>query len=236
VNTQMQSQKLILFDMDGTLVNVGPQHLQAFRVTMKAVYGLDIEGVLDRQSHQGDTQPNIIRAACHICGLTREMTESLLPEALRVASETMIALLATAQVEALPGVVPLLEALRVDGHVLGLVTGTISATAYAILERAGLRAYFPALACGDEGDERADLLVLAVERVKRLYGAWPRRPVVVVGDAPRDIETGKAFGAATVAVATGNHTADELARHGPDAVLSHFGDVEATLAAILGIP
>ncbi len=231
----MESQRLVLFDMDGTVINVAPQHLEAFRVAMEVVYGLDVEGVLDRQRYQGATQPNVIRAACRVCGLSCEMTESLLPEALRVASETTIALLEAVQVRALPGVVPLLDALRGDEHALGLVTGTISATAHAILEQAGLRAYFPVLACGEEGDERADLVILAIDRVRRRYGACPKRPLVVVGDAPRDIKTGKAFGAGTVAVATGNHTVDELASYGPDAVLPHFDDVEAALAAILGI-
>jgi len=235
VNTWMESKRLILFDMDGTVINVAPQHLEAFRVAMQLVYGLDVDGVLDRQSYQGDTQPNVIRAACRICRLSHEVTESLLPQALRVVSEATIALLEAEQVEVLPGVVPVLETLRGDGHGLGLVTGTISTTTHVILERAGLRAYFPALACGEEGDERAELLVLAIERASQVYGARLNRSLVVVGDAPRDIETGKAFGARTVAVATGNHTVDELARHDPDAVFSQLGDVEAALTAILSV-
>ncbi len=232
----MESRRLVLFDMDGTVVNVAPQHLEAFRVAMQSVYGLDVDGVLDRQSYQGDTQPNVIRAACRICGLSHEMTELLLPEALRVASETTISLLEAEQVEALPGVVSVLEVLRGDGHGLGLVTGTISTTTHVILERAGLRACFPVLACGEEADERAELLNLAIDRASQFYGARLERSLVVVGDAPRDIETGKAFGARTVAVATGNHTVDELAGHGPDVVLPHFSDVEASLKAILSGP
>lgn len=235
VNTWMESKRLILFDMDGTVINIAPQHLEAFRVAMQSVYGLDVDGVLDRQSYQGDTQPNVIRAACCICGLSHAMTESLLPEALRVASEATIALLQAEQVEALPGVVSVLEALRGDGHGLGLVTGTISTTTHVILERAGLRTYFPVLACGDEGDNRTDLSVLAIDRASQLYGARLDRSLVVIGDAPRDIETGKALGARTVAVATGNHTVDELARHEPDTVFPHFGDVEAVLTAILSV-
>jgi phosphoglycolate phosphatase-like HAD superfamily hydrolase len=118
--------------------------------------------------------------------------------------------------------------------VLGLVTGTISATAQAILEWARLD-HFSIRACGDEGKERADLVLLAIRRAERLVGqhAAPSS-LVVVGDAPRDIETGKAFAARTVAVATGTHTPQELARHGPDVILTGFGDVQAALDAILG--
>ncbi len=92
------------------------------------------------------------------------------------------------------------------------------------------------LACGEEADERAELLNLAIDRASQFYGARLERSLVVVGDAPRDIETGKAFGARTVAVATGNHTVDELAGHDPDVVLPHFSDVEASLKAILSGP
>jgi phosphoglycolate phosphatase len=236
VMTERQSRRLILFDLDGTLVNVAALHLEAFRVAMQTVYGLDIEGVLDRRSYQGDTQPNVVRAACRIMGVSSETTDALLPDALQIASETTIALLEQdLGGVVLPGVVRLLEILEEGGQVLGLVTGTVSPTAQAIVKWAGVQQFFSLHACGDEGRERADLVRLAVERAVPLLG-WraDARELVVIGDAPRDIETGKVFGARTVAVATGNHTVGDLAAYAPDVVLANFGDVEAALAAILG--
>jgi phosphoglycolate phosphatase len=235
VETQRQPRKLILFDLDGTLVNVAPLHLEAFRVAMQAVYGVDVAGVLDRQSYQGDTQPNVVRAACRVIGLSPATTEALLPDALRVASETTSALLGRhVGGMMLLGTVPLLEKLQQGGHVLGLVTGTISATAQAILEWAGLD-HFSVRACGDEGKERADLVRLAIHRAAPLMGPQADEGnLVVIGDAPRDIETGNAFAARTVAVATGSHSADELARYHPIVVLPSLGDVEAAFVAILG--
>jgi phosphoglycolate phosphatase-like HAD superfamily hydrolase len=54
----------------------------------------------------------------------------------------------------------------------------------------------------------------------------------VIGDTPRDIECGKAFGAITVAVATGKYTREELASHGPDFLFDDFSDPDAVLKAI----
>jgi phosphoglycolate phosphatase-like HAD superfamily hydrolase len=236
VTTDKQTRRLILFDLDGTLVNVATKHLQAFRVAMQTAYGLDVEGVLDRRSYQGETQPNVIRAACHVMGVSAEQTEALLPAALHIASQTTIALLERdPDGVALPGAVQLLEVLEESGQMLGLVTGTVSATARAILEWAGLQHFFPVRACGDEGRERADLVRLAIERATPVFGRQVHaRELAVIGDAPRDIETGKAFGARTVAVATGNHAVDDLAACVPDAVLPNLADRNAALAAILG--
>ncbi len=236
VGTDRESRKLILFDLDGTLVNVATVHIRAFRMAMRTVYGLDVEGVLDRRSYQGDTQPNVVRAACRILGLSPETTDALLPAALQIASQAAIALLEQDPGGVvLSGVVPVLTMLEDGGQMLGLVTGTVRATAVAILEWAGLQHFFSVCACGDEGRERVDLVRLAIERAVPVLG-WPAnaRELVVIGDAPRDIETGKAFGARTVAVATGNHTVADLAVYAPDVVLPNLADVNAALAAILG--
>jgi phosphoglycolate phosphatase-like HAD superfamily hydrolase len=62
-----------------------------------------------------------------------------------------------------------------------------------------------------------------------------RNGLVVVGDAVRDIQAGKAVGARVVAVATGAHAPDVLAQHDPDVVLSNLEDVQAALDAIVSI-
>jgi phosphoglycolate phosphatase-like HAD superfamily hydrolase len=104
-----------------------------------------------------------------------------------------------------------------------------------VLERTGLHRYFPVYACGDEGGERVDLLHLAIRRAANVYGFEPdRNRLVVVGDAVRDIQAGKALGARVVAVATGAHPLDALLQHAPDVALLNFGDLKAALDAILG--
>jgi len=235
VNNTNQHGKLILFDMDGTLINVGYAHRKAVRMTVKTVYGRELGDGLDPHQHQGETQPNIMRAIGHLLGVPPETVEARLPEAMRMQAEATVAALENDLRKAiLPGVEPLLEALRDMGHLLGLVTGTISPITSVILQRTGLLRFFPLCACGDEGEERLDLLHLVMARAARTYG-WQEAGggLVVVGDAVRDIETGMALGARVVAVATGAHRLADLAQYGPHAVLASLEDLDAALDAIL---
>lgn len=226
--------RLILFDMDYTLVNVGQQHHEGYRVALGEVYGID--GRPDGHLHQGHTQPNIVRMICQDHGLSRDLIESGLAQSLKRLSEVTISLLdADLRSAVLPGVVSLLDTLEVAGHLLGVVTGRAEAAARVILERSALLRYFPVGAFGDEGGQREDILRLAIQRATRLrdfkreqYG------LVVVGDAPRDVQAARVLRARTVAVASGCHSLDELAQCSPDAILSNFKDRERTLDAILG--
>jgi phosphoglycolate phosphatase len=236
VGNRSQHRKLVLFDMDGTLINIGYAHREAVQFAVRTVYGVEITRVLDRQTHQGNTQVNIMRAIGEMMGVDAKVIEARLAHAMKVQAEATIALLDDDLRSAiLPGVVPLLETLQQAGHALGLVTGTVRPVTSVALERTGLQRYFPVCACGDEGNERVDLLHLATDRAARAYGMeLGRNGLVVVGDAVRDIQAGKALGARVVAVATGFHPPDVLAQHDPDAVLSDLQDTEAALDAILG--
>jgi phosphoglycolate phosphatase len=221
--------------MDGTLINIGYAHRKAVRMTVKTIYGRELGDGLAPHQHQGQTQLNIMRAIGHMLGLPPETVEARLSEAMRMQAEATVALLENDLRKAiLPGVEPLLEALRDRGHLLGLVTGTISAITSVVLQRSGLWRFFPLCVCGDEGDERLDLLHLVMDRAAREYG-WQEagNGLVVVGDAVRDIEAGMALGARVVAVATGVYRLADLARHGPHAVLPSLEDLDAALNAIL---
>jgi phosphoglycolate phosphatase len=237
VGSRNRDPLLVLFDMDGTLINIGYAHREAVRFAVRTVYGLEVDRDLDPGIHQGNTQPNIMRAIGSLMGLSPQVIEAHLDEAMKVQSQTTIAILDDdLRREVLPGVVPLLETLQEADHALGLVTGTVGPTTGVILERTGLQRYFPLLACGDEGSERVDLLHLAISLAARTYGWEPgRSDLVVVGDAVRDIEAGKAVGARVVAVATGAHPSNVLARHDPDVVLPNLEDVQAALDAIVGV-
>jgi len=224
--------------MDRTLVGVSNQCIEAYHIALRTIYG--IEGEPDLQKHSGHTQPNIIRMICRDRGLPPDVIEARLAEAARVLSDTSIALLDDdLRSAALPGAVDLLDTLKQSGHALALVTGTVSTTARVVLERTGLQRYFPVCAFGDEGNERVDLLHLAVSRAVRTYGLESdhddQSRLVVIGDAPRDIQAGKALGARVVSVATGCHTPDMLARHNPNVILPNLKDRQAALDAILGV-
>ena len=220
--------------MDNTLVDVGTAHRQGLHAALTTVYGL--EGRHGGPKHAGNTQPNILRMLLRSQGVRDNVIEARLAEASRVHAETTIRLLAEDLRPAiLPGVVPLLEALKRDGHICAVVTGTVSATARTILERSRLMPYFCAYAFGDEGAERIDLLHLAISRAVLQCG-WSAdsQRIVVIGDAPADIQAGQALGARVVAVATGFADVDLLAEYNPDVILESLTDLQATLEAITG--
>jgi len=228
-----QPRKLIVFDMDRTLINVSDRHIKAYRTALWRVYG--IEGEPNLHKHPGHTQPDIIRMICRDRGVSPDLIEAGLTEAVKVLSDTTIALLDhDLRSTILAGVKDLLEALATRHHVLALVTGTVSRTTRVILERTGLQCYFPICACGDERDQRVELLRLVIERAAGVYCLELRHnDLVVIGDAPHDIEAGKALDAWVVAVATGHHTMDVLAKYKPDVVLPDFKDCQRALDAIL---
>jgi phosphoglycolate phosphatase-like HAD superfamily hydrolase len=134
----------------------------------------------------------------------------------------------------LPGVVPLLEALRRDrSAVLALLTGNFSTSARLKLEHFRLWDYFETGAFGDEAPERNGLVAVALERVRALgHGAIPPRRTVIIGDTPHDVACAAAAGARCVAVATGMAAPEELRAAGADVVLPDLGQTDEVLATI----
>jgi phosphoglycolate phosphatase len=227
--------RLILFDMDATLVNLRHWHWQSFRQTLLDVFGVDAAQFRLPGALSGDTQPNGMRTICRLAGLDDEWIESRMPEAVRVLSATMVRVLPDElKAQVLPGAEPLLESLQRGGHALGLVTGTVSRSTQAILSRSGLQRFFPVCACGDQGRQRVDLLRLAVQRAAGVYSPVQLGDgLVVIGDAPRDILAGQALRARTIGVATGAFSVEELAEHAPNVVLPSLQDWQTARDAIL---
>jgi phosphoglycolate phosphatase len=231
--------KLILFDMDRTLIKLAEWYDRAYVLTVRAVYGLELPSFGEKPSYAGNTLANILRNICKQAGVETVVVEARLQEALVLLSGHVIGLLpADLRPFLLPGVLPLLAVLRSEGHLLGLVTGTDTAIVRTVLDRSGLVDYFPICACGDEGQDKSALMRLAVARALPYYGGRQlnRGDVVAVGDAPPDIEAGRSVGAWTVGVATGFHTAPDLAQFSPDVVLTGFEDQPCALWAIVGGP
>jgi phosphoglycolate phosphatase-like HAD superfamily hydrolase len=136
----------------------------------------------------------------------------------------------------LPGVAALVE--RLDQStvaVQGLVTGNIEEGARVKLLPTGLWPRFQIGAFGSDHMDRRRLPSLAARRAHALLGtAFSPREVIVIGDTPHDIDCARAFGAVAVAVATGQHSRDELLAERPDLFFDNLGDVDKVLAALLG--
>jgi phosphoglycolate phosphatase-like HAD superfamily hydrolase len=226
--------RLILWDIDGTLLTTDGIAAEAMRAAMRAVVGPSAP--MERTSYAGKTDWLIIRESFpHMGGdLVAERLHEFAAAYLAGLERQRAALVARSRV--FPGVPALLAALEDQARQAPL-TGNIAAAARIKLECTGLlpRLDLAAGAYGDDHYHRPALVPIAVARAAARYGrnfAGPQ--IVIVGDTPNDIACGKANGARTVAVATGPYSLAELAEHGPDAALADLSDTAAARAAIMG--
>jgi phosphoglycolate phosphatase-like HAD superfamily hydrolase len=227
--------KLILWDIDGTLLYSGGVAGEAMREAMQQVYGALPSD--DRRSYAGKTDQQIILETF------ADQPPELLLSALDRFEAAYIAILGERRAEflargtLLPGIPQIVARLAEEPVVQSLLTGNLRLVAAFKLGLHSLVSRFDmdSGAYGSDHARRVMLPGIAAARAEQRYGRPFRgADVVVIGDTPNDIACGKAFGARTVAVATGPFTPDELRAHAPDAVLADCSDTEAAFAAILG--
>jgi phosphoglycolate phosphatase-like HAD superfamily hydrolase len=227
-------EKLILWDIDGTLIYSGGVAGEAMRAAMERVYGRATSA--ERHAYAGKTDQQIIletfaeRAHADLLPLLEQFTATYLAE-LEARREEFLA-----RGYVLEGVVAALERLAGAPVVQSLLTGNLRPVARFKLDLLGLTRYFDfdAGAYGSDHYIRANLAPIATERAARRYSRpFVGRDVVVIGDTPNDIDCGRAAGARTIAVASGPFGLDELRAHGADVALANLADTEAVIAAIL---
>ncbi len=212
--------RLILFDVDGTLVWGGPAK-EAFTVALGQAFGTT--GPANLVSFAGKTDPQIAREVLRRAGLDDARIDAGLARLWTLYARELERRLPAKPVTALPGARELLAGLEESGEAaVGLVTGNIREGARLKLGSAGLSAEaFPAGGFGCDHECRNRLPAIAVGRAEQAWGVrFPPESVVVVGDTPLDVECGRHFGARTFAVATGHFGAAELRATGADHVAS----------------
>ncbi len=221
------SRKLLLFDIDGTLLTANRLGSRLFQEVLTRICGREIStrGVC----FSGKTDPQIMREILSGAGYDPAETERIGARALRIYAARTRKAIRPELITVLPGVRKLLSTLSRSFNVrLALLTGNLEETAYLKVRAAGLAAYFPFGAFGSDHDERNELPAVAARRAFGHEGRRYRgRNMVVVGDSPRDVRCGRAAGARTVAVATGVTSFETLAREKPDVLLRDLTDVRA---------
>ena len=221
--------RVILFDIDGTLVTGGPAK-DAFRSAMIDVFGTagDIEGL----SFAGKTDPQIARELLSGVGYGPDSIEEGFPRLWQRYTERLADGLVERPMEVLRGVPELLEALSELGDIgVALLTGNIERGAELKLGSARLTDHFALGSYGSDHEERGELPGIALERAREAWGS-PIRPehAVVVGDTPRDVLCGRQVGSRTLAVATGGFSVAQLQEAGADHVVEDLTATEEVLA------
>ena len=211
--------QLILFDIDGTLVDCGPQVRPLFASALVEVFGT--AGDLDGYDFAGKTDPRIVLDLLTAAGLSREEVLAGLPRVRALYLERLEGALDRGGMRLLPGVEELLDQLAArEDVVLGLLTGNWERGARTKLSRFGLNRYFAFGAYGCDGIERSELPPVALERAEHASGRRFRpEEVLIVGDSLHDVSCARAHGIPALAVATGRTPAAALTSAGADWVV-----------------
>jgi phosphoglycolate phosphatase-like HAD superfamily hydrolase len=222
--------KLVLFDIDGTLVLTGGAGVRAMNRACEelmlrpdALSGIPVAGRTDRI-----ILSDVVARVGHDLddGLLAELRDRYithLSDEIQLPGRGVKAMM--------PGIPTLLDALSArDDVFLGLLTGNFEAGARIKLGYFDLWKYFRCGAYGDDAADRNALVPFALRRARDC--GFPDRPpedILVVGDTPHDISCARAVGAVPVAVATGSFTAKDLRGAGADLVFEDLSDTAAFL-------
>lgn len=202
--------RLLLFDIDCTLIDTGGAGMAALKETACELFGA--EG--PELDLAGSTDSGIVGGMLEHFG-----SDLSLEDFYQVYLTKLGPNLAAFSGRVLPGVETILSDLERSEATLGLLTGNIAEGAKAKIVHYGLDGYFP-ISVGAYGDDHHDRNLLgpvALQRASAEYGKdFQSANTVVIGDTPKDINCGKAMGAVTLAVATGGFSVDDLAGYGAD--------------------
>src|SRR5438876_6670026 len=222
-----QNTRLLLIDIDGTLVHSGGAGVHALKLTLAKRFGITDD--LHDIEIAGMTDSGIVVSILnkHKIPATNENISGFLDSYVHFLSLE----LPRREGKLLPGVLELLEELKSRPHlVLALLTGNVSRGAQLKLEHYGVWHFFEFGAFADDHQDRNQLGRFARARAKEKHGReFAASEIDVIGDTPRDIACGKALGARTVAVATGRWSRHELAKYHPDFLIDDLSDVETII-------
>jgi phosphoglycolate phosphatase len=228
---------LVLWDIDGTLLNAGGVGRDLYDVVFLQLFGRSLSSYAPMA---GRTDRAIILETLVLAGVSepRRYVDPFIVGLGAHAPAMQSEVVSRGQV--LPGAQATLD--LVGGHARqSVLTGNIRPLAEVKLAALGLRAGLDLCigAYGDDHEDRAELVQVARRRAAAVHGrfvtsSFGGRSTVVVGDTPLDIAAALAAGARAVGVATGSYPAADLAAAGAHAVLPDLTDPSLVLAALLG--
>ncbi len=227
--------KLVLFDIDGTLVWTDGAGRRAIHQALTDVFGST--GPSDYR-FDGKTDPQIVRDLMRFAGHDDGHIDARMEAVFDLYVERLRAELSAPgyRPRVMPGVFELLDTLESYSNVvLGLLTGNLVDGARAKLESVGIDpARFRVGAFGSDHELRPSLPDVARRRFREQLGVdVDGSDCVIIGDTPADVTCGRAVGARAIGVATGRYSTDELASHGAAAVFPNLSDTNAVVAQII---
>lgn len=221
--------RLVLFDVDRTLIGRSQCHHDAFSYAFKKVYNVDTD--IKIINYGGMTDPAIAIEVLQKVGLSDDVILSKLHKCMDVIVDYFKKNIKKDTIPILPGVKDLLELLSENEILLGLITGNLEPIAWGKLKTIHLDHYFKLGGFGSDNINRTELVKIAVKKAENDFDFNGK--TFVVGDTPRDIKAGKEANAKTIAVATGTYSTEELGNYGADFVFGDLKDKKKILEIIL---
>lgn len=222
--------RLILWDIDGTLIRTDGLGRRATRLALEQVYGTG--GAVMTHHFGGKPDLRTLRELLLPEGIAEQTILDLLPQYMQAVSEIMSAIAPDHNVRALPNGVELVCGLHHSANVAqGIVTGNVQSIAPVKLEAAGYdMTWFSVGAYGNESEHRADLPMKAIKRAQILhqYDFAPHE-VLIVGDTVMDVQAARANHLPVCIVRTGYEAEEAIVASQPDFILDDLTTFETVL-------
>ncbi len=224
--------RLVLFDVDGTLITTGGAGMRAFYRALRLIFGVEV--IDEAVRPDGKTDPLILKELLTHYGLTDrcgdKTRDDLFSSYLSCLEDEMRRAKESGLIRILPGVVGLLHML--SGHpdfCVGLVTGNLKRGAEIKLNHAGLDPYFRFGGYGSDSEDRTELTRIGIQRGMQTIAPSPVEDAFILGDTPLDIIHGHAAGVRVIAVASAGYGINDLRAYHPDMLVPDLTPAESIL-------
>lgn len=227
------SEKLVLFDIDGTILKQWKPPIPSLSgILIKKHFNMVPEGSF---SGNGMTDRQIIAERLKLLGIKEPEKDPRFEAAMEDYASVTKKMIDEYGLEPIPNVEVLIKRLVNVGVTIGLLTGNTPGRAKVKLETVNLWHYFKIGAFGQFSTKRSELVKIAMDDAKEKTGiTFKKGDVFVLGDTVRDIQCAKESMVRSIGVATGWVPLNTLLEEKPDFAFNDFSDVEAMVKAILG--
>ena len=225
--------KLVLFDIDGTLLSVNSINRRVLMDALREVYGT--EGSAGTHNFAGKMDSVIIYEVLQNAGLS----DAVIAERFDTAKKTYIEMFCMqakhTDIILMEGIRELLEKLSASSELmLGLLTGNFEGSGRHKLLMPDINHYFPFGAFADDAASRNELPQVAVDKAYQITGKkFSEQNIVIIGDTEHDIACARVLNAKSIAVATGTYSTEELKKHHPHVLYENLGRTDVVLGEIL---
>ncbi len=220
------NKKLLLFDIDGTLMRTAGVGRKSFNLAFRKIFG--VKNAFENIEMMGRTDPLITDEALsnHSLDASHDQIERFRNLYYEIFEEMIEEPHAGKRL--CPGINVLLNELENDDqYILGILTGNWRYSAYLKLRHFEIDRFFLTGVFADDTPNRDEMIPVALHRMDEEYDInLKSEDIIVIGDTPRDIHAAKPHGAVTIGVATGFHDVDTLKEAKADYVFQDFQNPE----------